>query len=162
MINGHLSGQPQTSQPSQGFDPNAFKQQFRQELFAEIGQHRQAAMNERAHADIAEFSKDKEFWDDVADDVSYRMAFAAQRGRKLTIEQAYQQAIRDNEGISDILAKRDAAAAAKATQASMQQARAAASSVKSTPSTAASSVKDPRKMNYQEIVSASWDTLEGR
>jgi delta 1-pyrroline-5-carboxylate dehydrogenase len=162
VINQHLGGNGQQGQEPQAFDPVAFRQQMKQELMQDLQGQRQQAMQNRALQEVEAFIADpkNEWADDLREETSALMTAAAARGKTLTIQDAHQQAIWSNPETRAILQARQKQEAAKASIASTQQARIAASSVKSTPSTGASSTRAPK--TDRERVEAAYDSLDGR
>lgn len=148
---------PQAAQPhaqQQQMSPAAIAAQVRQELERDW-------TTKHAERELETFLADSahEFAEDVLPDMMGIISAARQRGVEMSYKEAYGRAVYADPEIRGILQKRDAAAAAKAQAASTQQAKLAASSVKSTPSTAASAAR-PAK-NIRDMVAAHYDHLEG-
>jgi hypothetical protein len=99
-------------------------QQMQQMQEAQGGQ-----MQQEAAQTVEQFSQKAEFLDDVRDDMADLLETAARRGRSMTIQQAYDAAIRMNPELSKIVEQRTAAASAKA----IESKKKAASSVKGSP-----------------------------
>lgn len=153
----HIDAAPAPTQAQQ-MDPRSIAAQVRQEVLQSIQQERQQSTTQRLQQEVEAFAADpkNEFFGDVHED----MTMLLNRNPKLNLADAYKKAIRMNDEVSGILQKRAAATAGKAATASTQQARIAASSVKSTPSTGASSGPTAPK-NHRDMVAAAWDSLEG-
>lgn len=119
--------------------------------------HRQESQSQRYSAEVETWSKDKEFFDDVRDD----MARAVQAYEGLSLDQAYALALQlpQHKGIRDVLQQRQAAEAANASQASTQRARAAGSSLKTQP--AGVSLPKPSG-SLRDDIEASIAALSGR
>lgn len=94
---------------------------------------RDRAEREAAEADslISEFGSDKEFFDDVRQDMADLIEVAERRGQKMDLETAYKRAIAMNDEISAIMRQREEAKAATTAKAATSKAKAAASSVRS-------------------------------
>lgn len=146
--------QPQGQQPPLNEEALMQKWEQRQE------QKRLQASSARQEQEIQRFAEDpgNEFFGDVGHEMLAMLQAAKARRVELSLKDAYDRACRANPEVWDIVQKRSRAEAAKATTASTQQARLAASSVKSTPSTGASQVRPPR--NHREMVEAAWDALD--
>ncbi len=149
---------PQQGQQSQSVDPAALRQQIKQELMADFQGQRQQQSATQARQTADAFLADPK--NEFAEDVRETMAALLSSGRAPDLQAAYDSAIWSDPGIRDILLKRQKQEAAKAITASTQQARNAASSVKSAPSTGASSVRAPK--NHREMVAALYEDLDGR
>lgn len=106
-------------------------------LLAELSglkQQREQAVVERAVGEVEAFGEGKEFFEDVREDMADLLEVAARRGIDLSLDQAYERACQMQPEISKVLAARAAAQNAGTAQQSTQRARAAASSVRGTPS----------------------------
>lgn len=107
------------------------------QLFQQLGamqQQRQQQVVERATTEVEEFGSKQEFFEDVREDMADLLEMAAKRGVDLTLQQAYERACAMHPDVSQVLAARQRAAQAGNSQQSTQRARAAASSVRGTPS----------------------------
>jgi hypothetical protein len=120
----------------------------------EANQRRSGALSQSAAAEVQAF-EDKEFFDDVREDVADILEMSAKRNVAMSLEQAYSRAVRMHPEISQVLQQREAAKAAGTAQAATQQARRAASSVKGSPSGVAANGKAPNGL--REELEASWD-----
>jgi hypothetical protein len=142
-----LQGQSQPASPANGqaqqqaaFDPNQLVEQITQRVTQSFAKQRQESATQKAQRELQSFveSGKAEFWDDVKDSFGDVMEMAAKRGIALTPEQAYNRAIQleranpDSE-IGKVLQRREEAQRAKASVASTQRARLAASSPKPQP-----------------------------
>lgn len=121
---------PQGQQPAQFRDPRF--DEFLGTLQQAQTQKRQA-QQQRAAADVQAFAKENEFFDDVRYEMQAFMTSAAERKVAMTLQEAYNRACWGNDEVRAILQQREAAKAANVQVASTQQARAAASSLKSQP-----------------------------
>lgn len=129
-VNAVMQGQApaQTAQP-----PQDVGQLVEQALQARI----QQATETRATQAWQEFeSNAPEFLADVKDAMREILMVAGQQGRTMTYQQAYDRACKMDEGVSETLAQRKSAAAARTAQPVTPAARAAASSIRSRPAVA--------------------------
>jgi hypothetical protein len=156
-----IDGQPQQQQQPAHIDPRQIAAQVRQEMEQDWAQKRQQQTQAQLAQELDAFGADpaNEFLQDVAP-VMAALIGAVPKNQKVDLKDIYQRAIWADPGIRDIMQKRASQVAAKATTASTQQARLAASSVKSTPSTGASSVRKPTTV--REMVEAAYDAADGR
>jgi hypothetical protein len=99
-----------------------------------LQQQREQAVVERAVSEVETFGSSKDFFEDVREDMADLLEVAARRGIDLSLEQAYERACQMNPEVSKVLAARAAAQNAGTARQSTQRARAAASSVRGTPS----------------------------
>lgn len=149
-------------QQAQQMDPQAIVAQVRAQITQDMQQQRAESMQAKHKADVEAFVADPahEFFQDVWADMAGLIDSAKARGATLSLKDAYQRAVWADPGLRDIMQSRAKAEAAKAMTASTQQARHAASSVKSTPSTGAS--PGPQPKNIRDMVASVWDSLDGR
>ncbi len=123
-------GQPQARAQPPPADPRV------DQLFSYLQQQEQRraqATAQKVSQEAEAFAGGKEFFEDVRDDVADLLETAAKRGVALSLDEAYDRACWANKGIRTTVQQREAAKAANASQASTQQGKAAASSVKSQP-----------------------------
>jgi hypothetical protein len=99
-----------------------------------LQQQRQEAVVQQAVSEVETFGGDKEFFEDVREDMADLLEVASRRGLDLSLEQAYERACQMNPEIAKVLAARADAQRAGTARQSTQRARAAASSVRGTPS----------------------------
>jgi hypothetical protein len=142
-----LDASPQQGQPRapQQIDPNQIIAQAEQRLMQRMTEARNQQLTSSAQSEIEAFAQSHEFLDEpdpetgltVADDMANLMSAAADRGKALTPDDAYKQAIRRHTVANKIVQQREAAKAATAKAATTQAARAASSSIKSEPSSPA-------------------------
>ncbi len=156
---GLIDGAPQQAQQPAHIDPRAIAAQVRQEVMNDFQAQRQQQNEARISKDLEAFTADpkNEFFNDVAP-VMAALIRSVPQGQKIDINAIYERAIWSDPGIRDIIQKRASQVAGKAATASTQQARIAASSVKSTPSTGASSIRAPK--TDKERVEAAWEALD--
>lgn len=137
MLDQALSGQgPQQGQGQ----PQGQPQQFRDPRFDELMQRlqngerqRQETMTQQNAREVEEFGSGAEFFDDVRQEMADILEVAARRGVAMSLDDAYNRAVKLHPDVSEVMAQREKAKAATASQATTQRARAAASSVKSRP-----------------------------
>lgn len=133
MLDAILAGQaPPQGQPQQGQyrDPRV------DDLLANLQRaqtQRSEGITSQAAAEAQEFGAAHEFFEDVKDTMADFMETAARRGMAMSYEEAYNRAVALHPDVSEVVAQRQAAQAANASQASTQRARNAASSVRSQP-----------------------------
>lgn len=134
MLDRALAGMPDQpgQQAPQDFrdprlDPILERLQQREQYEAQQAQRRTAAI-------IEDISKE-EFWEDVKLDVADILEMSARRGLTVSVRDAYNRAVGLHPDVSKVMAQREAARRANPTG-STRTARAAASSVRSTPATA--------------------------
>jgi hypothetical protein len=153
----HLDRTPAPAQgqqsQSQSFNPNDIVNQVLQVIQGQ----RQESVKQTLTQAVEAFASDpkNEFFGDVAPE----MTALLNANPKLTLEQAYQRATRANDDVWATLQKREAEKAGRVSTVTTQQKRLAASSVKSTPSTGASSGNAAPK-NHRDMVAAMYDAAE--
>lgn len=157
---GVFDAGPQQQQQQAQMDPRTIAAQVRQEVMQDFQNQRQQANQARIAQELQAFEADpaNEFFHDLVP-LMTAIIQASPPDKRPTVKEAYDRAALADPTIGAIMQKRANQVAAKATTASTQQARLAASSVKSTPSTGASSVKAPKTM--REMVEASYDATIG-
>jgi hypothetical protein len=138
LINAHLSGEAgqRPTQP-QAFDPEMVARQAEERVFQRLQQQREQHLAVSVQQEIAEFDADPA--NEYAQDPRVRGLMSAILRNPLykgSIKDAYQQALWANDDTRAILQQRAAAEQAKASQASTQRARAAATSIQSQPAAA--------------------------
>jgi len=144
-LQGHLpvGGPPPQRQPpgpqQQPVDVRAVVQEQFQAL-------QQQALSAKADRDLEAFTANPpEFLNDVWEDMQLVLDNAAQRGRNLTYEQAYDAACKMNDEVQGIIQQRKAAEAATrgSAAAPTQRARTAAATVRSRPAQVGTEAADP-------------------
>jgi len=158
-------------QPMPNGQPNGQQQQFRDPRLDQLLADRERDANQhreqlayQAQGEVEEFKSQFEFADDVRNDMASILEAAARptpelpNGRMMTLEQAYTAACQMNPEITRILHQREAASRARPQ--SMARARAAASSIRSSPALA------PRPEvgtgSLRDTLYAAWDNLSER
>lgn len=150
---GQATGAKPAAQPEYR-DPRVDK------LFSTLEQNSaQRAQQTKAEAasEVESFAANAEFFEDVRQEMSMLMAVAAQQGRQMTMQQAYDKACLLSDSVSPILSQRQAAKAAETAKAATQRARAAGSSVKSSPSGGVGPGSDA-KPSLRQTLEAAWDS----
>jgi hypothetical protein len=123
-----------------------------------LTQSRQEAVQQKAVGEVESFGGDKEFFEDVREDMADLLEVAARRGIDLSLEQAYERACKMQPDIAKVLEAREAAQRAGTGRRSTQQARAAASSVRGSPGSGPSSQPD----NLRASIEAAIEQVGGR
>ena len=121
------------------------------------------AEEQRLADEIEEFSRDRkkaEFFEDVRLDMADLLSVAAQRGRSMSLEDAYNQACQLNPKVKQVLDQRVAAAAAKKKKSAANKKKAAASSIKGKPGT--QNTSEQGELSVDDAVAAAWDRAEKR
>lgn len=123
-------------------------------------QQEQNTQQTNADADkaIQEFADANEFYDDLREDMADLMELAAKRGRQMTLEQAYQRAAAADPEISKIMKQREDAARNVVDPKKAGKKRAAASSIKGSP-TGQKSTAAEGSMRAQ--LEEAWDDGQG-
>jgi hypothetical protein len=164
LINAHLHGEAEQAQPQQQtLSPEAIIQRAKQEWRQEQQQNEQQKLQAHFEQEVTAFSQDaaNEFMlhEEHGQAIQSRIAALLRADSKLPLKDAYAEAAWAHPATRAIMQKRADAERAKATNASTQQAKLAASSVKSAPSTGASSLRTPK--TDRERVEAAYDTVFG-
>lgn len=156
-------GAPANESQAQQFNPRDFAAQVEQNVIQRFTQRRQQQQEARLTREIETFAADpkNEFFEDVGAEVLAILQAANQRSSPIALKDAYERAVWANPETRDILSKRQAAETAKAQAASTQQARRAASSVKSSPSTAGATAKRTPQ-THREMIEDAYEELERR
>jgi hypothetical protein len=100
------------------------------------------AEQDRAAAEVESFKAEAEFLDDVREDMADLIEVARRRGVALSLKDAYSRAVAMNPDVAEALRQREAAKAAQTANAATAKARAASSSVRSSPAAAPSKSDD--------------------
>jgi hypothetical protein len=135
-LDAALSG---AAQPAQAQQAPQYRDPRVDDLLARLQQteaQRTQALKEKSLQTVNEFASKAEFFEDVREEVADMLEVAARRGRELSLEEAYNRAVKLHPELSQVMAQREAAAAAEKAKASTLKARAAASSVRSAPTAA--------------------------
>jgi hypothetical protein len=122
------SGQPQQHQPAH-IDPRTIAEQVERQVMERFQRQQQEQAVQRANQELADFSAKHEFFDTVRETMGGLISAKIAQN----YEDAYAKACKLHPDVAPVIAQREAAKAATAQNAATQQARAAASSVKSRP-----------------------------
>ena len=134
VLSGQPAQDPVQSQIQQQLQRQmAPVQKFMQNFQQREQQHIQE-VNTQASQSVAEFGKDRDFFNDVKLDMADLLDMAANRSRPMTLEDAYAQACQLNPEIKKIMDQRTAAALASTQARNLSTKKAAASSVTGQPS----------------------------
>jgi hypothetical protein len=144
----------QQAQPQ--FNPAEIEQRILQRL---QGQQQQALLQKNA-SEVETFGQEREFFDEVREMMGDMMEVAAKRGLPLSLEQAYNQALRLHPDTSAVLAQREAGQQANAVQASTQRAKRASSSPRSHPAAPLDPGGKPKDL--RAAIEAAMDHHSGR
>ncbi|HET9554340.1 MAG TPA: hypothetical protein VFP50_15365 [Anaeromyxobacteraceae bacterium] len=147
-------GQPQ---PAPMLDPAAIARQVREEVQRDLQRAEAARFQAQARDEAERFLTGKEFSDDVRELMADLMEVRARSGKVLSLEDAYNEALKLHPDIAPVLQQRTEAEAAKAKQAASAKARAAASSVKSQPTGAAPA---PKPTGLRAQLEENWAAAE--
>ncbi|AAK94382.1 hypothetical protein Mx8p47 [Myxococcus phage Mx8] len=162
MLDAALAGQapPAAEAQPQHFDPNQLLQQAEQRVMQRFAQQAQQGRMTEAQRSVEAFvsSGKAEFFDDVREDMQMLLQGAARRGVAMSLEDAYNRAVKMHPEVSKVLQQREQAAQANAAQASTQRARAAASSVKTAPAPTVA----PKDTSVRGSLEAAWANSSGR
>lgn len=132
------------------------------QLFARLEQAQRSRVEQvqqNAVSEVEQFGTGKEFFDDVREDMADLIELAANRGLDLSLNDAYDRACQMHPEIRKVLAARAAAQQAGTAQRSTAQARAAASSVRGTPSGVSTSADSS---SLRSAIEAAIDSADGR
>lgn len=127
--------------------------------FQQAEQQQRQRLTSTAQQELEAFQAKAEFLEDVRDTVADMMEVAAKRGISLTLEDAYNRAVALHPEVSRVVEQRKAANAATASTVATQQARRAASSVRSEPAPVAAPSGKGRPL---DDVMAAAQSLSGR
>lgn len=112
---------------------------------------RQQQLREKADEQIAVF-EDKPYFEDVRDDVADILSLAAERGRVMTMQQAYDKACQLHPEVSKLIAKTKVNGKQPITRA-----RRAASTVSGAPSGRATGAEGGGKKTRREMLNEAWE-----
>jgi len=119
----------------------------------------QEALDYEAADTLDTFAAANEFYEDLRDDMADLMEMAANRGRTMTVEQAYQKAAQAHPEIGPIYAQRVAAAENKLTTEAANKKRNAASSIHGSPG--AGRASQAKEGDMRSIMEEAWDDSQG-
>lgn len=115
-------------------------------------------LEQTAMQEVSKFGQDREFFEDVREDMADLLELAAKRGLDLTLEDAYDRACQMNPEIKRVIEARNKAQSAGTSKQSTQRARTAASSVRGTPA----QVPSASPSTLREAIEAAIDDSSGR
>jgi hypothetical protein len=108
-------------------------------------------ISQRAQAAIEEIANEP-FFEDLREDIADLLEFNARRGKSITLKEAYQQAIKLNPEISQIIEQRNKASSMGASQSDLAKSAAAAKSVAGAPRTTI----DGKPKSRREAIEQAW------
>jgi 3-keto-L-gulonate-6-phosphate decarboxylase len=165
-----LAGQAPTSDPTTMMADRLRRemQQQLQPVMQFVGQQqaqRQRAMaeiNTNASTDVEAFAADEghEFFDDVRDLMADIMDLHTARGATISLQDAYDRAIKIHPQVSEVFAKRAESERASAAAQAAQRARRTAVSLSSAPAPAGA-VPGPAGDDRRAVIEAAWDQSSG-
>lgn len=156
-----LDGIPAQALPNQGQQQPMMQDPRVDQLFEQLSamrQNREQQIIEKATSEVETFGDDKEFFEDVREDMADILDLATKRGIDLPLDQAYERACRLHPEISKVLVAREKAAQAGNLKGSTQRAREAASSVRGTPS----GVSTAQPSSLRATIEAAMEEVGGR
>lgn len=122
--------------------------------------NRQQQMESEADAEVLSFAEKNEFFEEVREDVADLLELNAKRGRKMSLDQAYQIACQQHPEVNKILQQREAQRKANLRNGTVARARNAASSVTGKPNLGGGATET--RDNRRDDIVAAWDELSGR
>jgi len=151
-----LDGQPvpqgQASQPV--LDAGQLAQQVEARVRQTLQQERQQALYAREAQELESWAQDKEFLDDVREEMADILEVAAKRGLRMTRDEAYNRACMLHPDIAPVLKQREAAKLAAENAAKVQRSRAAASSVRGSP---AVGEENAQPKSRRDVIAAAYE-----
>lgn len=126
----------------------------------QMQQQRAQQIQQDADMEVNAFAEKNEFFDDVREEVADVLEWNANRGRSMSLQQAYDFVVKNNPEISGILAQREAAQKSKVNGAAVQRARQAASSISGSPNLGVRPVSESN--SRRSDIEAAWDEVSGR
>jgi hypothetical protein len=168
VLDEHLSGQAPSKEDE---TTSAIHQVLQKELkpfqeFMGRFSQQESQITEQANAriaqDISAFQADSknEFFEDVREDMADLMELAYNRGREMTIEQAYERACAADPEISKIIRQRQEAAATRENKEAAEKKRKAASSLESGGGSGERGPKQRDPSDMRGSIQDAWDALE--
>lgn len=156
---GVLQGRPQPV--TQGGQPQP--QQFRDPRVDTFLQEREQEAQEAIQNELTAFSSDpkNEFWEDVKLEVADILEYNASKGRRMTLQQAYDKACRDNDSVQATLATRKASQTAQSGAQVVAAARAAATPGSGKAPPASKPLANPKEDSVSNDIKAAIDKLRG-
>lgn len=129
------------------------------QMFESAKQERQVVAQRQVQTELQTFAKEHEFYEDLREEMADMVDLSARRGVALSLEDAYNKALKLHPDLSEVLKQREAAKAASTAQAATARSKAASSSVKSAPavSSGGADAKDLRA-----VLDAAYDSAARR
>lgn len=118
---------------------------------------RQQQLAEDADREVQAFAEKNEFFDDVRETVADLMEVSANRGRSMTMDQAYKIAIAQDPELSAAMQQRQQQQRSQQRGQQVVKARQAASSVSGNPTLNPVTAREP--VNRRDDIAAAWDEL---
>lgn len=118
---------------------------------------REAQMRADADRVVEQFAAKNEFFEELREDIADLMEVAANRGREMSLEQAYKIAVSTHPEYSAAVQQRAAAAKAQQNSSNIQKARNAASSVRGNPALGSPDKGGPS--SRRDDIAAAWEDL---
>ena len=115
-------------------------------------------MNTEADQSIDEFAENHDFYEDLRDDMADLLEMSANRGRSMSMEEAYEKAGAAHPEISKIMSQRKAADENKLTAEAAQKKRDAASSVRGSPG---GQKNTGAEGSMRSVMEEAWDETAG-
>jgi hypothetical protein len=131
------------------------------EFMGQVSNMRQQAdtvVDEEAGAAVDSFAQSHEFYEDLRDDMADLLEMAANRGRGMTLDQAYERAAAAHPDIGPILSQRKAAEQGKLDGDKLRRKKHASSSIHGSPTGGKSAAKEG---DMRSIMEEAWDDMEG-
>jgi hypothetical protein len=148
-------------------DPAAIAKQVQDNLMKQLGTQREQAIAAKVQGELDTFLQDKamhgldgtDYGDDIRELMADIIERAVARKSTITLDKAYILAAREHPEVSKVLERQEQAAKAAKANASTQRARAAASSVRSSPAT--QPVNTGRGTSLRDSLEQAVDQLDG-
>jgi hypothetical protein len=141
---------PRPAAPQPMYDPRV----------TQLLEQREQQVRQSATQSVEEFGRDKEFFEDVREDMADLMDVAAKRGIDMDLARAYAAACRLNPDIAKVLDSRSAASRTGTSNEAIRNARHAASSVRGTPSSGSTPTRNASDL--RGTIEAAFDEVSGR
>lgn len=156
-LDAALAGAPMPQMPHQAPMSDPRVDQLFSVLSSQVQQKQEREYNQ-AVENVEAFGADKPYFEDVRSVMADLIEVAERNGRTLSLDQAYNQAIRLDPEIAQVIQQREARERAQTAQATTGRARAAASSLRSNPAPGVGSSKTPS--TRREALEQAFDQYE--
>lgn len=156
-LDSYLAGQIPAQGAQPPLDAEMIARQAEERVFARLNQQRMQTASARATQERDSFAAKHEFFDDLREDMADIIETKAKRGVDLSLEDAYNLAVKLHPEISDVLRQREAAKQVATVSAATQRAKTAASSVRTQPisgmkvSNGTGSIRETLEAVYEEV-----------